>query len=399
MKKKLKIFLLQIKLAFKSLPVILLGMSCFAGLIFLMAFAGSKLISGGQETSKMNVALVVNDDSSIMDMAISFVLQEDIVEEMCNLQEMTEEEALAALEKGEVIGVLIVPPDYLAGILNGANIPARIILANAGDGSQSAVFREMIDSAITDIATAQSAIYAISDLCHVTGIGNAGESMNYLNSTLLLYALGRNEYYDVDVISEVGDLPVVYFYVAGGIILLLMFSGIICGEMLKKEGEALTISLKRMGISIRLLAVAKLIGVSVTFSIILMAAYLIAAVKGVFSISFGALAGIVIIVFAVFSINLLIFQVTDDKAVGALVNFIVTVLMMFLSGNIIPKIFLPEIVNSIGSLMPTGRLVNLCGQVLMGSVQVKELLACGGYGILFVMVTMICLRMQDRKKG
>lgn len=399
MKKKLSIFFLQIKLAFKSLPVILLGMSCFAGLIVLMAFAGNKMLGSDTDNSKMNIALVMNDDSTLMDMAVSFVLQEDVVEEMCNLQEMTEEEALEALKRGEIIGVLIIPPDYLTGILNGTNVPARIILADAGDNSQSAVFREMIDSAITDIATAQSAIYAAGDLCNVTGYGDAAECMNYLNRTLLMYALGRNEYYETDAISEVGDLPVMWFYVAGGIVLLLLFSGIICGEMFKKENDALNVSLKRSGLSMQFMALAKLTGVSLVFFVILCMAYVVAAIAGIIKVSVVSLPGLAVLVITVFSINLLIFQMIDNKAAAALVNFIVTVLMMFLSGNIMPEIFLPNIVNKIGMVMPTGWLVDLCGQIMLGSVRADTILICSGYGILFVAMTMIYLNVQERRKG
>lgn len=389
MKKTTTLFFLQIKLAFRSIPVILSGTVILTALIVLFAFAGIKILSADDNTNQMKVALVVEDDSRYTRMAIAYILEEESIKNMCSFTEMTEKEAERALLSGEVFAAVVIPQDFLAGILNGTNIPARIILPDKGLNSQSKVFRELINAGTTDIATAQAAVYAVDDLCRVTGIDAIAESEEYLNKQLMLYALRRNTYYGRIEFSDTGDLSVTEFYAAGGIILLLMLSGIICSDILKRDAGALMNSFFRLGIRPWILTVSKLTGVTMVYSVLLEGVYLIMVLLGRIPFSPVSLFSVPVLVFAVFSINLFIFQAADSKMAGAMILFMGTVVMMFLAGCFIPEVFLPEGINCLGNFMPVKWLAKLCGQILTGEVLADVLGICAVFGLIFTLLSVL----------
>lgn len=387
MKKKKELFFLQIKLAFQSIPVIMAGTVILTLLIGLMAFAGIKMMSEDGDKTAMNVALVVEDDSTYTRMAISYIMEEESVKKMCTFTEMSMGEAEKALSDGTVFAAVVIPKDFLAGILNGTNIPARIILPEKGINSQSKVFRELINAGTTDLATAQAAIYAVDDLCYVMGIDAVSEAEDYLNKKLMLYALRRNTYYGKIQFSDTGDLSVAEFYIAAGIVLLLLLSGITCCDILKRENSAFWLSLKRQGIHPWFLTISRLAGIFTVYSAMLCGVYLVMVFMGKISFSAMALISIPVLVFSIFAMNLFIFQVTDSKMAGAMILFLGTIGMMFVSGCFIPEVFLPKNINLLGNFLPAKWLTTLCGQILTGEVWIRTLGICLLYGTGFVLLT------------
>lgn len=397
MRKKRELFFLQIKLAFQSIPVILSGTVILTLLIALMAFAGIKMMSADEENTAMNVALVVEDDSKYTRMAISYIMEEESVKKMCTFTEMSLDEAEQALLDGTAFAAVVIPKDFLAGILNGVNIPARIILPEKGMNSQSKIFRELINAGTTDLATAQAAIYAVDDLCYVTGIDAVSEAEDYLNKKLMLYALRRNTYYGKIQFSDTGDLSVAEFYIAAGIVLLLLLSGITCCDILKRENGAFLFSLIRQEIHPCFLTISRLAGVFAVYSVILCSLYCLMVFLGKISFSAMALVSIPVLVFSVFAINLFIFQVADSKMAGAMILFLGTVVMMFVSGCFIPEVFLPENVNFLGNFLPAKWLTTLCGQILTGEVLLRTFEICFLYGTGFVLLTVLYQHLLEQR--
>lgn len=389
MKKKTTLFFLQMKLAFSSIPVILAGTLVLTAIIVLAAFAGVKLLSNEENTEKMRVALVIQDESKYTKMALTYLFEEESVKEMCDFVEMSEEEAGEALNLGEVFAVVIIPKDFLAGVLNGTNIPARIVLKDSGMHTQSGYFQELVNAAATDLAMAQSAVYAVDDLCRVTGIDAIAESEEYLNVNLFMYALRRNTYYGQIEYSDTGDLTTVEFYAASGIVLLLLLSGVTCCDILKRDNAALLRSLNRMEVRPWLMATSKLAGVMAVYGGMLLLVYMIMAVLKKVPFSLPALVGIVVVVFAIFALNLLIFQITDSKMAGAMILFMGSIVMLFVSGNFLPEIMLPEGVNAIGNVMPTKYITRLCGQILTGEMMGETLGICALWGAAFLALTIL----------
>lgn len=378
-----------LKLALKSIPVILLGTLVFTAFIAGTAFAGMKLLAAKENTDKIPVALVVKDDNTYTRMALSYLLEEESIKEMCSFTEMTEEEAQKALENGQVLAAAVIPENFMSGVLHGGDVTAQVVLSDKGTTSQSKIFQKMIQSGATDLITAQAAIYAVDDLCIVTGIDAIRESEEYLNKNLLMYALRRNSYFGKNIISDTGDLSVAQFYIAGGIVLLLMLGGITCGELLKREDSTFVSVIYRLGIRPSFVLFAKLLGASAVYTGLMLIVYVAASCCKAVPFHWMGIPAVVVVVLTVFSVNLLIFQVAGSKMAGMLAGFMITIVMMFLSGNFIPASFLPKLVNDMGNFMPAKWITALCGQMLTGEIRVWNLVICIFIAVVTFFVTAV----------
>lgn len=398
MKKTLALYKMWLKLALKSIPVIFSGTLILALFVAGIAFAGVKLLASEDDRDKIPVALVINDDNTYTQMALSYLVEEETIKETCTFTEMKEEEAEKALKEGEVLAVIIIPENFMVKVLYGEDVTAQLILSEGKTTAKSRMFRKMIQSGAIDLVTAQSAIYAVDDLCRATGIDAIRESEEYLNLHLLMYALRRNTYFGKQIISDTGDLSPMQFYAAGGIVLLLMLGGITCGELLKKEAETYISSLYRVGIKPRSVLFAKLLSTSAVYFAIMMVIYATALFQKLVVFSFTAIPAAAVVILAVFSINLLIFQMAGNRVAGTLAGFLVTVVMMFLSGNFIPASFLPKLVNDIGNFMPSKWITALCGQILAGEVLWNTVWTC--FVVLVIMLAAaILFQALNRKIG
>ncbi len=387
MKKTFALYKMWFKLAIKRIPVVLAGTVVLAAFAAGAAFAGVKLLDSKDAVEKIPVALVINDDNTYTQMAISYLLEEETVKETCTFTQMAEADAQEALKTGEVSAVIVIPEHFMVSVLYGEDVTAQLILSETEMTAQSKIFQKMIQSGAMDLITAQSAIYAVDDLCRTAGIDAVSESEEYLNFHLLMYALRRNTYFGKQTISDTGDLTAAQFYTAGGIVLLLMLAGITCGELLKKEKQGYTLALYRVGVKTHSLLTAKLLSVSAVYIGIFTVLYLAALLRKAVVFSAAALPAAAVMILAVFTVHLLIFQIAGNRLTGTLAGFLVTIVMMFLSGNFIPASFLPELVNDIGNFMPTKWITALCGQILTGEILWQTVSACLASAVWMFCVT------------
>lgn len=382
MKKTLALYKMWFRCAIKLIPAVLAGTLVLAAFAAGAAFAGVKLLAAKDSVDKIPVALVINDDNTYTQMALSYLLEEESIKETCTFTQMREEDAQSALKTGEVSAVIVIPENFMVSVLYGEDISAQLILSESEMTTQSKIFQKMIRSGAADLVTAQSAIYAVDDLCRAAGIDAIRESEEYLNVHLLMYALRRNTYFGKQILSDTGDLSTVQFYAAGAIVLLLMLAGITCGELLKKEKESYTLALYRVGVRAHSVLAAKLVSVTTVYLGIFMVFYLVALSRKMVVFSVAALPAAAVLLLAVFSIHLLIFQIAGSRTAGTLAGFLATVVMMFLSGNFIPASFLPKLVNDIGAVMPTKWMTALCGQIITGEILWQTVVTCFGISVL-----------------
>lgn len=397
MKKDIMLLGLHIKMAFGKIHIILLQTLVLSLLIGAFSIVFIRTLSSEEGIAVTNVALVNEDANTYTDMAVSFLFEEESVKKTCRFVETDRENALFMLNDGTVDAVVILPEDFLKGILNGENYPARIILKKSGMQSSSLVFQGLINAGASDLKTAQAAVYAALDLCRVTQNGSIDKVQDDVNRSLLMYALKRNSYYGNIVVSSTGELSVKDFYISGGIVLLLFLSGIVLRDILKRDSRQMLSCLKRQGIHTEIIPFCKLCGVSAVYSLIIIIIYLIFAALGAVKLSYLSIPGIIVLVMAVFSVSLFLFSLSDNIEGQALLLFMLTIVMMFVSGNIIPDVFLPGIVRRMGGFMPGKYMARLMGQIISGGIELSAIVICLLWGALFLILSTLALHIREKE--
>lgn len=382
MKKYALLLFLQIKSAFLSIPKMFATSIIFAGLVGLLGFAGTNLLYGNSGPTPMNVALVIPENGKeYSKIAFSFLYEIETVSNYCTFIEMNEEKAFADLKTGNVDAIILLPDNFVEHIMNGTNTPAQIILPKSGLTSSSPLFRELVKSGVSDLSVAQAGIYAIDDLCLKYGLKNELGNIEWrINESYLSYALNRDIYYEKQTLSSTGSMTLVQFYVRTGIVLLLMLSAISCISFLQNDPLVFSNALTRIGISSVYSQFCKSFSISVIYFLPIA---IICLYFRIFNLPLLLLG-----IYCIFVFSQTILCFSDNTLSSVLALFILSLVMMFVSGSIIPSSFLPGAFKTLGAFMPTTYFLRLWQDVLCNTISITNILLC-------LLICVLCLLIQN----
>lgn len=422
MKRHLMLLKLQIKSAFLALPAMLAGTVVFGALMVFGALGAVEASKAKQESGELLKVQVVYpepnggiiDESAYIREAFRYLEKIDTVKNVCTFEEAeSEADAVERLKKGQVAAVIVIPEKFIRGIINGDNIPVRIIFAENGITTSSSLFREMLRAAGSDLSTAQAGVYALSDVFE-RGEFTGSEELKanaYLNAKYMAYVIDRNAYYETVETGGRNSLNIVQFYSVTAVVLLILLGTIVCEALIKPEKRILQSNLRRVGISSAENYIYKIVGVSLLFWMIYGIIYFLCALAvirypaagyvitfvpksgWILNIAKGVL-GILPLVVLAFSVAGLVYALAGKTVSGVIMMFLLSVVMVFASGRIMPESMLPEAVAAIGRYFPTAVMSELCGQILNGTVAAQTVGTAAVYSAGLLAVTGIVHRVR-----
>jgi len=212
-------FKLQCKRYSRILPVILTESLLIAAFIVILGSVSMKVLGESRAFAQIEVGVVSKEDAALTGLLVSFVEGMDSFEENCSFVLMDEDKAYEALERGDLYAAVFLPEGVLESILNGTNIPAKVVLSRACSELETAVFKEVADAGGRLLSIAQAGIYAADALCIELKCRELiPQAENYLNDAYLEYALNRETIFELEEVSATGKVGVIVYY---GISLLL----------------------------------------------------------------------------------------------------------------------------------------------------------------------------------
>ena len=365
MKKYLLLLYLHIKLALKSIPKLFAATFIFSFFILVIAFSANEFLYKDKAISKINIALVAPEENIITQTAFSILLNMDSIKETCNFQFMDRESALNKLEKKEVYAVILIPEHFVENILNGTNTPAHVLLLK-DSGIESMIFKLFADSGSTILSSAQSGIYAVSDLFLLNEMNDSISTMeNELNYSYLTHAINRTIYFSTTLVSATGELSVIEYYLASGFVLVGLLSGISCYHILKKDSSSLKLLLEIRKIPYFWLVLCKLISTCLIYFFIILIGLIIMG----FTLTLYKVMIIFFLILSIISMILCVFQITDHGSTGIMILFLFSVTMIFISGGFIPSTFLPEQITTLAKYLPTTFWIKQVGYLITNSLR------------------------------
>ena len=344
---------LELKKTLKSIPYILIGtivLVLFAGTI---AFSAGKLLYGESKLDMIDVGVIMPENDALGQKVLQMIESLDSVESLCRFTYLDEEEGIRGLKSGKFFALLKVPSGFVESIMDGTNIPVQVVFSESM-GIEAAVFRELTEAGSSTLGTAQAGIYAADHYLYTNGLSVfVPEAEEELNRIFLSYALDRSKYFDKNMVSAVGAVEIgEHFVIAAGVLVLFLF-GIPAAPILQPPSKTLKQQLAREGVRreqqlmIRWLGVftVLIIPVSIPFGVFILMGYVEGSLKNI--------AVYLLVVMTISIWNLMIYEICKNSISAITMLFFSTVVMMFLSGGIIPSVFLPNSVRSAGQLLPT----------------------------------------------
>lgn len=350
-------FRLELKRYGKRMPVILGESILFGLLILTFGLFAVKYIYGEQAIGKIRVGIVSMEDEELSGMLVKFIGSMDSMEQSCSFELMDEAKARKELEDGTIYAAIILPEGMIDGILNGKNIPAKVLFATTYSTMETEVFRELLDAGSRLLTVAQAGIYAADELCleleHQEWLR---ETEDYLNEAYLAYALNRKAVFKLEEVNATGRYSLIQYYGAALLLVFLSFAGLIMGR--KAEG---TENLLREIMSARgyhkiwqfLTDVFAFAAMFAMMGIVTGSTFMFLTGHGAeFSVNILNWIRLLLIFFSMGIFIRVLIGITGNKAAGIGVSFLLLLIMMAAAGLFLPSSFLPVFMEKAGKYVP-----------------------------------------------
>lgn len=121
------------------------------------------LLTQGVDFSGVTLAVTAPEGDPVPRLLVQFMGGMEDIAQYCTFVALEEEEAMDALRRGEVTAVLVLPEDFIRGVMWGTNPDLRLVAA--GDRPLESLLLLWVGQSAGDILSAfQSGVYAVLDL-------------------------------------------------------------------------------------------------------------------------------------------------------------------------------------------------------------------------------------------
>ena len=399
---------LEIKRALGRLPQLLAGVVVLLFLAGTTALFASRALYGEQASGRIPVGVVLPEEELLAKKALSMIASLDSVNSLCDFLYLDRAGAMEGLKAGKLSAVMDVPEGLVRGIMEGTNVPVRIIFPQEA-GVESRIFQELTDAGAGTLSAAQAGIYAGNQLCRSYGLESRIPLLEAdLNRIFLSYSLPREDYFRHSLVNATGDLTTAAFYAASAYVLVLLLGAVPVSGYLLPSPVVLARKLRMAGVGSLSQVLARTAGLGVLFLAGSVELFLAVAALGVWGSLAGGWSGqsgagtggsqsgagsggsraggwnllseaapwdsladklllaaaLVLVCLAAAALVVLVYRLAGNLLGGILLLFLLATAQHFLAGGYLPLVFLPATVKGLAPLLPSGILMDGAGMML-----------------------------------
>lgn len=384
MRLRMQYLYVELKKTIGMFPRMLLQAILLMILIGAIAFCGVKAMEKEPLAVGARIGVVVREENTVTKMALRYVENMESVSQICDFVQVPEEEGFRLLERREIAALVILPEQLVEGIMNGQN-PAVDVIFPKNAQIEAMLFRELTESGAGLLRVAQAQIYGAADTAAEYGLTDRLSVMEAdIDSYNLAFALDRLAMYDEETVSATGQMSVLQYYAASGIILFALLSGIAVYPVMQQEPLSFQKQLKRQGTGAMWQLFCKWMCGFVCMTLFCGIALITIKLAGIIRPDIGAIIQsvlvsrryrysivsyigiILLLLITVTTLIRMIYSLTGSRTGGILLILLVTIIMIYLSGGFIPSVFLPKIMQSLGNRLPTSYMIHAVGGLFAG---------------------------------
>ena len=387
-KKHMLYLLFQVKSSIRVVPRLLICTIIVTAVVAVAGICGNTMLNSGDKAVNAKIAIVLPEDDATLLPAFQIVAKMGSISSIASFVPTKEETAIQYLEEGKVAAAVIIPENFISDIINGKNTPARIIIPKNA-GIESMLFCTTIDAGSRSVALAQTSVYAVADLYEKYGISDEDYEIanEYLNNQNISFALRRAGFYNTIVTSSTGTSSSAGYYIASGFVFMLLLCSLSVIGAFSNNPPAIMESLKINRISKGYIRISEFISVGLIFCLLFGGTTLIASLtfaKSIIHMNFIGFLCLLLLIFSVISYIMLICSMTDSGLISTLLIFLTSVAMLYACGRILPSVYLPQTVATVGEYLPVRHWCRLFESLSTGKTEMYSLLYTIFSGIAFV---------------
>jgi hypothetical protein len=366
---------------------------------------GSKYAGNG----KISVAIVVQDTSKAVDIAKTMLENIESVNSALEIRYVDEEEGERLLKEGKIVVLMIVRAKTISGIMNGKNIPVEIKFPE-NSGYEAAVFKEFADAAVAMLSSAQAAIYSVYDFYEDYDKYDLKDgAIERLNMKYISAILIRESTFSETEVVVTGELTISQYYICGGIALFLMFLAMMAVSHMRRSSSDIAVRLKQSGTGYTAQVTSAVVGLTTLYMVLaLLAATVLSLVKKlqpdlVSMVSYQQIWYAVVLMIpaslVVSAFSLLVCRLTNHVFAQIMLLFLSALLQGFVSGCFVPKLLLPDIMDSIARYLPAHAIMEGFSQIFLGKSPWQGITAMLLYTIVFMALTVLVEMKVNKNLG
>lgn len=389
---------LQLKRTMKIYPSVLI--ITLITLCSIVMTAGVILYkeSQSEDKQKMKVGLVGDVTDSYLGLGVYALKNMDSSRFTIDFLELDEEEARQKLKNRELTGFVQVPENFVDSVAHGDNVPADYITINAPESFGSVITGEITQTVSGLITSSQNAMDCMFEVAKMSG--KKDNLRSYIDEMTLLYAdqiLGRENTFNISNIGVVDSVSTGAYYICGILMFLLLLWGISCNKILIKKNYAMAKTLYSRGIKtgsqifceylgyfiitlITFLVFGMIFGVVVSNNSLGIRELQNADVVG----SIGFIFKIIPVIAMIAAMQMMLYEMASGTVNAILLQFLVAVVLGYVSGCFYPNNFFPEIMQKITAVLPSGVGFAFLRKAISGNSVMREFLISGIYTIIFL---------------
>ena len=357
------------KSVIKLLAVTLLALA----VVLLIVLGMVKLLSDNKNLTLARIGVSIPEDEAVTAYVTSFIESMESVRSICTFEYMDEEDAVKQFNEGKLEAAVVIPSGFYHDVQVGLNPPA-IIYFPENPGLVGSMFKEVLTSGVSYLQTAEAGVYAAIDTAYTyeaaISIADIGQllALDYVSEVL-----ARDNMFSEESVSALGEIGLLSYYFAAGIIIILSFSGVAYAFMYARSLKTVDDKLRINGMNPFFCAIAKILAMFPFIYITGMLVYFTGlAISSRMEKGFAeyepsvwlymaAIAGIFALYFEI------VYDLTGRGRTGIFVLLIINVIGICVSGLIIPPAYMADWTNAIGRCMPFKYLTGLISYALYGT--------------------------------
>lgn len=345
---------------------------CVAALLMVMflIFVGLKVSDALYDTEsiiKIRVGYHLPDDSdkNMNAFGVSVLTNTESMTDICEVVEVSsKEEGIKMLEKGELDYYIDVPENFFTGIMDSTNPPLNVYIADSSS-FLSYITNEVFFCYARYLGTAQAAIYAGLDTSYELELPDEERDRSNIevNVVLLDRVINKDAYVEKVDASEIGGFSLKEHYIAVAVLLTLFFTAFALSDFYFGYKKGMLLSLEINGLHSLYIFASNLIitffGVYVSFIIAFIGV-------SIFNKSINPI-GIITVIPVVLIVSLLIniiAALAKNHFTSNMGVFVFAILLLYISGGILPASFLPSIIQKLSFFLHSEWLIDMTANSL-----------------------------------
>jgi ABC-2 type transport system permease protein len=336
----------------------LLASLCLPFIVFfILSFSFKDMMKRESDISQIKIAIVDNDNSIASKMLLANFSNNKNFSNFINIEVCTSTEAVEKLNNNLLTGIIEIPKNFSGSLLAMENQPLELTL-NSEEPLKSSILKNVMEGYSRIIGAVEIGVSSVQyymDKYKETE-DHQFKVNNYLSRDLTFTALGRSSFFAYEPHNDIPSTTSVEYYIIAISVLLLMYMGIVLGNLLIKERNSMVI--KRLLITPVTpfeIILSKWIAYSIYCSVLLM--IFIAPIFLLYNLDISyiiknLLVFIIISVGFIISFYILLATFLNNEESYILMANIYVFTSAIIGGSFIPLQLMPEKIRNISKLTP-----------------------------------------------